>query len=242
MPIERYFADQPLDLHETLSIEGEELHHLFVMRSKKGDEIEVINGQGLLARGYLNLLTKTKAEIVIENVTQSTQAHPKIILACALPKTCKLDWIIEKGTELGVDCFWLFPGDKSVLKTLSEGVLKRLRSLTIASIKQCGRLFLPEIMIKSKIDMWNSVPTKTRLFFGDTRPSATPFHRIWHADSPSERDSLIFVIGPESGLSQQETGLLETLGAQGVNINLNILRTETAAIASIAIIAALYRT
>jgi len=235
MPAERYFIEEDLNLHETKILKETEFHHLVrVMRAKKGELVELVNGRGSLATGIIQEISKDKAFIVIQDLVTTAPRTTSVILAQAMPKINRLDFILEKGTELGADEFWLFPGQLSVKKEFFPHQLERLQALTIAAMKQCGRLFLPKITLKPELNQW-PLQVEHRAFFGDVDPQAPLFSQQWnqtgHLGSP-----IIFFIGPESGFTDKETTLLKQKGVQGVRLHSNILRTDTAPIMALSLI------
>ncbi len=212
MPADRFFLPQPLQ--SPLFLEGKELHHLaHVMRARIGETLEIVNGQGELATAELVSLDKKKAELKIISHKKASPPQQKLILAQAY--TRHLDWIIEKGTELGADEFWLFPGDQSEKKVPQ---LPRLETLAIQALKQCGRLFLPKIVSKPSLPQFSG-----SVFYGD--PHASPLKGPFST-------TIIFIIGPEKGFSPRELDYLAKNG-QGVSLHENILRAETAAITAL---------
>jgi 16S rRNA (uracil1498-N3)-methyltransferase len=220
MPADRFYIPRPLK--DPLTIEGDELHHLSkVMRIRPGETLEIVNGMGDLAIAEVAILDKKSARLKIVSHHHGKPERP-LILAQALTRS--LDWIIEKGTELGVTEFWLFPGERSEKKELSPTQLHRLETLTITALKQCGRLFLPKIQLKSPLDRWTA--PQGSLFFGDVSPKAPilkgPF------SSP-----VVFFIGPEKGFSPEEIDILLKFKARGISLHENILRAETAALAAL---------
>lgn len=223
MPAERFFFDDSLDQPEII-LEGEELRHLKVMRLQEGEDLEIINGRGQLAMGKVSNLEKRHATIHIINKKDFPKASFELIVAQAIPRASRLDLIVEKGTELGMTQLWLFPGDRSERPTLSPTQQKRVRHLSIAAIKQCGRLHLPELHLLPPLKRWD--PLKLPSFFGDLDPDAPPFEKLWKENPPQKGFS--FIIGPESGLSKKEEALCRELGAKGVKLHSNILRTDTA--------------
>jgi 16S rRNA (uracil1498-N3)-methyltransferase len=230
MPIERYFVDCELKNNESVQIRDREFHHLsHVMRSHTGDQIELINGRGQLAEGMILESKKDYAIVQIRKCIQAVEKPTKIILAQALTKQNRLDFILEKATELGVDAFWLFPGELSIKKELSEHQLEKARLQLIAALKQCGRLFIPEIHLFPALQKCRSI--EGTAFFGDVSPTAEPLKdQIIKIEQPS---SLIFFTGPESGFSSREIARLKELGVKGAKLHENILRTDTASILAI---------
>ncbi len=238
MPAERYFLDATFQVDEPYELTAAEFHHLsHVMRDKVGDTIELINGKGCLATGVITRITKDKAIVIIEKFTQEEPIKPKLILAQAIPKQNRLETIIEKGTELGVDEFWLFPGSSSLKKNLFPQQIERMLAITIAAIKQCGRLFLPTIHVLPSLEQWEKFSSLS--FFGDLSAQATPFHQA-AKEMHKMQYPIIFITGPESGFSTAEVDTLYRLGSIGVILHHNTLRTDTAAIAGLSILNYLY--
>lgn len=225
MPSNRFYIDADLK-NGTLTLEGEEFHHLSrVMRLQENDAVEVVNGRGTLALTTVQTIGKNQATLKIDSL-QTADKPREIILAQAIPRMNHLEWIIEKGTELGASSFWLFPGDYSEKKELSSNQEDRLKALSIAAMKQCGSLFLPSILIKPPLTAWTPIPGS--LFYGDTRKNAPKLPNTF-------KDPITIFIGPEKGFSKAEIDILEhKLKAQGVKLHENILRTETAGIVALA--------
>lgn len=232
MPKERFYHPQPLQLHETITLSREESRHLAqVMRVKSGESVEIVNGAGVLAKALVSSSSKDSVSLAIQHIEVAPPPTSIVALAQAYPRQTHLDFIIEKSTELGVDEIFLFPGRLSEKKELSQHQINRLEKLSIAALKQCGRVYLPKIHSMPPLEKWGSLPLDAA-YFGDTDPSAPIFWKLMqHAPG---QDRIIF-IGPESGWAQNEIETLLKLGATGVKLHGNVLRTETAAIASLAL-------
>lgn len=232
MPAERYFVDAILKANDEIQIADQEFHHLkHVMRTRKGDFVELVNGKGALANATVTDILKDKAILKIESAAQAAKPQNQIILAQAIPKPNRLDYILEKGTELGTDAFWLFPSTHSVKKEFSPNQEVRMRTQVITAMKQCGRLFLPEIILKPPIEKWD--PFSEGAFFGDVDPQATLFWEIWQNYKVGK--TVVFCIGPESGFTEEEEELLREKGAMGVKLHENILRTDTAPLVALSL-------
>lgn len=238
MPEKRFFVPSALNEHSSIKLEGDEAHHLkHVMRCKPGDGVELINGRGSLADSEVAAIGKTSIELKIGSVRNEQPPAFEIILAQAIPRQGKLEIILEKGTELGMTSLWLFPGKLSEKKEFrfSETQLTRMEKITIAATKQCGRLFLPTIELKPSLESWEK--PLLPLFYGDTSSDAPTFYSSWLKEPPTR--GLIFIVGPEPGFHLKELEKLKDLGAQGVKLHHNILRTETAPLAALSLISQL---
>lgn len=192
----------------------------------------MINGRGQLAEAHVARIEKKKAVLRITKVEESPPSPLKAILVQAIPRINRLDLIVEKGTELGMSELWLFPGEKSEKKKLSEQQFNRLKTISISAMKQCGRLYLPPITIHPPLAKWESYPSPS--YFGDLSETAPTIFEEWQKKPPS--NELYFFIGPESGFTNREVELLKENQAKGVSMHENILRTDTAAITALAII------
>lgn len=222
MPAYRYYIDDPLDqTHATL--DGLEHRHLTrVMRQKEGELIELVNGKGKLAKATLEQIKKNESLLNLEHVDFFPLRY-RLYLVQAEPSLTHLEFIAEKGTELGMSELILFKGDKSQ-SHLSESKLMRIKAKLIAALKQSGRVYLPQIKWKKKLE-----DLDLRVDFscyGDLTPKASLLYERLHKQHSFE--SYAFYSGPESGFSQRELNIFKELQYSGVSLHSNILRTETA--------------
>ncbi len=234
MPHNRYFLDEPFQENATVVLAGDELHHLSrVARARTGDRVEMVNGRGQLAKADLIALKKDEAKLHLVQISEGSPQKTPLILAQALPRMNLLEWIIEKGTELGVSAFWLFPGMLSEKEQLSEAQSARLTHLSIAAMKQCGRLDLPKIACKPPLLKW--APISGTPLFGDAQEDA-PYLWELHLALPLPAPVVLF-IGPESGFHSKECEFLQNcLKAKGMRLHSNTLRAETASLSALSII------
>lgn len=216
MPHNRFFLDAPLT-GESITLTDEEHQHLLVMRLRKAEELEIVNGKGDLATG--TIVEVAKKETYIELTSHHHDATRSGITLCqALPKFPNLQLIVEKCTELGVDTISIFPSERSEKYTLSTSQMERLEKITIAALKQSGRLLLP------KIEWLKEMPRLTgSITFGDLETK-----------NKMKGGETHFINGPEKGFSEKELSEMKKLGYVGISLGPHILRTETAAIAACA--------
>lgn len=230
MPAERYYYPGNLDPSDSIVLDGPEFIHLSkVMRSRVGDLIELVNGKGALAQGQVVRLDKREAHIRIEDCRTEKPSERRLIIAQAIPRLNRLETILEKGTELGMDEIWLFPGALSEKTTFSENQLARMEYILITAMKQCGRLFLPKLVFEKELKKWEKLNLPA--YFGDVREDASHFFDEWVRRG--KQDKFLFFIGPESGFTIEETEKLESLGAKGVKLHPYVLRTDTASLCAL---------
>ncbi|MBF5051223.1 hypothetical protein CLAVI_000864 [Candidatus Clavichlamydia salmonicola] len=235
MPADRFFCNVPLSNKLIFILDDpKEFHHIIrVMKSSEGDIIEIVNGCSELAQCQIIKISAHKVSLEVINVT----VFPKksiLTLYQALPRPHRLDLIVEKGTELGINHFIFFPGEKSEIQQLSPNRLTRLQTLAISAMKQCGRTDLPSISVVKNILKWKINELPPLCYFGDLSPTAPPFVSL-HKEHLNQ--DLGFIIGPESGLSEFEEKHIRALGAKGTKLHPFILKTDTASL----VVAALLR-
>lgn len=233
MPIERFFTNEDnITIGSQVILTDAELHHLIhVTRISEGEKVGLVNGRGILAHAVVTHVRKREAELLVENVEMHPSPSKEVILVQAIPRINRLDFILEKGTELGMSEIWLFPGKRSERKQLTPSQLEHMRAVTIAAMKQCGRLHLPHIELRKSILEWSAIDGKA--FFGDLSADAPAFKDVWTNFSLSSK--VLFFIGPESGFTEEEEHFLRKMHVQGVKLHDNILRTDTAAIVALSL-------
>lgn len=220
MPHDRFFIDAPLAQNQTVVLEDVEFHHLQVMRIKENERIELVNGQGMVAEATVVALGKKNGTLRVESLSLKPKPAEALILAQALTRANRLDFIIEKGTELGMTDLWLFPAFLSEKKEVN---LERARQIAIAAMKQSGRLYLPKIEFYPSLQ---KCPMRANAYYGDVSASPLAYRK----------GSATLFIGPEKGFAEKEIEWLKEQGAIGVKLNANILRSDTAALAGLTVL------
>ncbi len=229
MPEYRFFINDPLREDARIAPDPMEFHHMIrVMRVKEGEQIEVINGQGILAYAIVETVEKKRAFLRIVKRTDSSPS-PSLQIGIALLQGSRYETFFEKGTELGITSFLLFPGDRSKKKAISDSLQQRFMQIAISALKQSGNLYLPKLQIMPPLHQWKTFPNPT--FFGDFSDETPIFEQLFFASQSSEQPAApLFLVGPESGFSQREETLLRNKGALPVRLHTHILRSETAAL------------
>jgi len=229
MPANRYFIDADFKVGNRLELAGHEQHHLAnVMRNHVGDRVELVNGRGGFANASVMMVGRREAVLEVKDVIQHPPPKSTVILAQAIPRANRLDFILEKGTELGMSELWLFPAERSERGKFSETQLERMQHVTIAAMKQCGRFYLPRIVIRDHFSKWEKF--EGVVCFGDLECRKGDIAAL------KNKVRILFVVGPESGFSESEVVFLRTTGAKGLKLNDNVLRAETAALSGLSII------
>lgn len=224
----RFFIDieQFVD-GDSVFLEGSEFHHIrSVVRIVEGEEVPLVNGKGGFARGVVESVERHRCRIRVLSSEHKEKPQAKLFLGLSILRPNHLDFAIEKGTEVGVDTFVLFPGDKSEKKEISSSMRRRLDAIITAAMKQSGRNFCPAIQEAASLeDAFVYLPSPR--LFADLQEEAAPLVKRLH-ELPKE-SPVSLLIGPESGWSEEERRLLRKEGPP-VLLHSNVLRAETAAI------------
>lgn len=216
---------------DNIELDGPEASHMInVMRLKPGEHVELFDGKGTLAEAVIMEVKKKVARLQIENSkTQSPPANNRIIIAASIAKGQRLDWMVSKCTELGVDHIFPVICERTVKLSKGANAVERLEKLTISSAKQCKRLFLPTISKpQSLTDSLSSIKQTypdCQMIFGGLNQNTRPINHI-----KTNTDTVAF-IGPEGGFTTEEQTFLEQNAVTPTKLTDTVLRTETAAIA-----------
>jgi 16S rRNA (uracil1498-N3)-methyltransferase len=217
-----------------LCLEGDEARHLrTVLRARPGDEVALFNGRGLEAVARVVALLEENVQLEILSCSSpERKARVALTLATAVPKGERFRWLIEKATELGVDCIVPLVTERSVVDP-GEGKLDRLRRTIIESSKQCGRntLMTLEAPVAWR-EFLSRAGHRSRLLVADR--GGQP----WSPLLVEGTSALTLAVGPEGGFTPGELALAQEHESLHVSLGPTILRIETAAIALAALAAA----
>lgn len=222
---ERYYLREEFISGRTYFLKDNEHHHLKVMRTREGEEIELVNGQGGLAKAQVEEIEKEKTLVKALVCSKTPIPATQIYVGLPLMRPSKLEWVIEKGTEIGAAGFFLYPADHSTQDHLSDHQIERLGNITISALKQSGRLYLPHLEVLPHLS--SLFEKEMQIYFGDVRESAPLLERT--------KESTLLITGPESGFSEDEIKLLSQNG-KGVRLNPNVLRAETAPLVALSLL------
>lgn len=223
------------------TLDGELFRHMArVLRLSAGDPVTLVDEQGGEHDGVIASIGR---ELVTVTITRSNheplpEASSLRITVCqALPKGEKIDLILQKGTELGAYDFWLFGGSRSVARVRDDQrdlKLERWNRIAAGAARQCGRRTVPAVhWYPTAAEAAAAATHDLRLILWEEERTSSLKNRL---DGTPDPGSVIVAIGPEGGFDPRETDLFIRHGFQSVSLGTRILRTETAAIAIVAIL------
>jgi 16S rRNA (uracil1498-N3)-methyltransferase len=222
----------------TLITNRKQLHHIVnVLRFGTGDKIVVFDGQGKDYQGVIKNLAKNEIEISIEKITQVNKDPVLITLACAVPKRAKLDFIVEKCTELGIDRIIPMKTARSEVSFNKQKMLSKVnhwQQIAINSSEQSQRSFIPEINELNNFETIISEIDKYELAIMPVLKEKS--NRITEAIKGFRGKSLIVFIGPEGDFTKEEVKLAQVKGVKLVTLGPRVLKIDTAAISVTAIL------
>jgi 16S rRNA (uracil1498-N3)-methyltransferase len=235
----RFYCPQPLIEGAVVDLPDAVAHHLHVVRQQPGDEVVLFNGEGGQARARLREIGKRRASadiLAVEDVDVELP-YPGT-LAQGLPEgSSKMDWIVEKAVELGVAAVQPLAAARSVVKLSGERAEKRQahwEGVIVAASEQSGRNRLARLAPLQDFGRYIAQPSdQPRILLS---PRATQSLAGWARATPP--CPVTFLIGPEGGFSAQEEDAAIAAGALALSMGPRVLRTETAGLAALAVLAA----
>jgi 16S rRNA (uracil1498-N3)-methyltransferase len=204
----------------------ESKHILRAKRKKNGDEIHFTNGKGDLFKG---VIIKSKPRVVTncQLINHIEAVERKITLAVGFIKSNRLDFLIEKITEIGINKIILFSSENC---NYYSDKIDRFRKITRQAIKQSLRYYLPEIETIKNFDSLVKESSGYDNKYVTDQTAQIGLSEIMNQIKIEKTNNIIYIIGPEGGLSEKEIELAITKGFVNVNLGQHRLRTETAAL------------
>ena len=216
-----------------LIIEREESRHIVrVLRKKVGDTIYVTNGKGILFTTKIDVINKNNTELKITNSKKESKTKFHINIAVAPTKNNdRIEWFIEKSTEIGINTISTVLCEKSERKIIK---MDRLEKITISAMKQSLQLHKPIIEELVSFEDFTRNCKSDNKFIAHCKES----EKLFLNNCKIKAKTITVLIGPEGGFSDNEIDLAEKHGFISVSLGNNRLRTETAAIAATQILSA----
>lgn len=239
MRIPRIFTPQELALNQTIELEEQASIHLGrVLRMQAGQSVELFNGQTLYSfLAVISELGKKRLTLTIESQLEEKQASPLYSeIAVAVSKGDKMDLIVQKATELGVNRIVPLISARTDVKLDEKRWQKKLQQwqqIMYSACEQCGRNDLVEITDITKIaDYFKQCEASNKFICHPVEAkSLSDYQKL---------DNIAFCFGSEGGLTDEELALAEQAGFAHISMGPRVLRAETAPLAALAIAQSLW--
>ena len=233
MRIPRIFTEQALQTGQEIQLEEQASNHLSrVLRMQEGRELILFNGEGGQYQAHISAINKKSVSANIRAFDAESRQSPLITeLGIAISKGDRMEWLVQKATELGIHKITPLHSENSQLKLNAERKLKKQQQwqqIAISACEQCGRNIVPEMAPITPIADWlTSVEADKKLVL---------HHRSEASLTGASPASLALLIGPEGGLSPTEITIAQQQGFQSLTLGPRVLRTETAPLTALSII------
>jgi 16S rRNA (uracil1498-N3)-methyltransferase len=236
----RFYCPQPLSIGLHFDLPDTVAHHVHVVRLAPGDVVTLFNGEGGEYTAVLDSVEKRRASATIKAHTPREAELPyAVTLAQALPEGSKMDWIIEKAVELGVASVQPLAAKRCVVKLAGDRAEKKLshwQGITVSASEQCGRNRVAQLAPVAEFRDWIGQQDMHRRVL--LTPRATQSLADWARHQPPQ--ALTIMVGPEGGFSDDEENTALAQGALALSMGPRVLRTETAALAAISALNAVW--
>lgn len=234
MRIPRIYLNQTLDAGQEVQLDSRSTHYLAsVLRMKPGMQLVLFNGSGLEYHGTINTLEKKAGAFLVEkSVDPQTESRLVTTLAIGISRGERMDYVIQKSTELGVSTIQPLFTERCEVKLDDKRSSKRLEhwsKVSISACEQSGRVVLPTIEQPTSLEMWLASEQDYQARF------LLDLNQERELADISTPESVAMLIGPEGGLSENEKALAIGKGFIGLKLGSRTLRTETAPVAALSL-------
>ncbi|MEF3168293.1 MAG: 16S rRNA (uracil(1498)-N(3))-methyltransferase [Deltaproteobacteria bacterium] len=222
---------------ESIVLNGSEAHHLSrVLRLGPGEEIDLLDGEGVIARARVETSGRETVIVTVLNRRILPDDRLPVDLYCSLLKGERMEWLVQKAVELGTRSIHPVLAEHSVPRLESSRLktrVLRLNEVSRQALKQCrgghATSIHPILPLDAALREAKGTPVR---FVLDERGCAAPLASEWQ--NAEHGQPIAILVGPEGGLSQSERSLAHEQGFRPVTMGKRILRAETAAIAALA--------
>ncbi|MFZ5748056.1 MAG: 16S rRNA (uracil(1498)-N(3))-methyltransferase [Pseudomonadota bacterium] len=226
----RLFVEAPLAPGRMLRIDGPQAHYLVsVMRMRVDDPVKLFDNATGEWVGVAREVRKRDLTLEVTQHLRERETVPDLWLCAAPIKKGRIDWLVEKACELGVDCVVPVLTRRTVVDRLN---LDRLTAHMVEAAEQCGRTALPSLAEPVKLSaLLRDWPADRALFFADETGGTAAMEAMRTRPGPAA-----VLIGPEGGFDSDERAAIRALPqAIGISLGPRILRADTAAAAAVAL-------
>jgi 16S rRNA (uracil1498-N3)-methyltransferase len=232
----RVYVDPPIAAGKLLVVEGSAANHIArVLRLRSGDELTVFDGSGGEFGARIEELRREAVVVAVEEHRALDRESPlPLTLAQGISRGERMDWIIQKATELGASRIVPVFTKRSVVRLDEKQAARKMqhwRAIAVAACEQCGRNRIPELA--TPVDFVDVLAAEAA---GSTRVVLSPTGDLRVDDLKDVAAGITVLIGPEGGLEAAEQAAAIAAGFKAVRLGPRVLRTETAAIAALTII------
>ncbi len=236
----RFHVAAPLACGATIGLPAGAARHAQVLRLQPGDPLTLFNGDGGEYAASVVRMGRNDVEVCIDGFDPvDREPRTRVLLAFGMPANERMDWLVEKATELGAAALQPLVCERSVLRLDGERAEKKRRhwqAVATAASEQCGRTRVPEVAPVAALGDWLRQPAAMpagmeRRWLLSLQDGAPP------CALSSAEGSCSVLSGPEGGLSPLEEAAARGAGFQPLSLGSRVLRADTAPLAALALLA-----
>jgi 16S rRNA (uracil1498-N3)-methyltransferase len=235
MRTSRIYVDMPLQAGCVLSLPAEAAHHLVVvLRAKVGQPVTLFNNTGIEAQCEITRADKKQLEVRVDALDRVERESPlRIHLAIGISRGERMDFVLQKSTELGVHSITPLFCERTEVKLAEDRLQKKVgqwQKIIIGACEQSGRAILPVLHAPTSMDLCLKEDASAQRFVLHHRSDNTL------AQQQEKPVSVLLLVGPEGGLSDSEICQAQQAGCEALTLGSRVLRTETAPLAALSVL------
>jgi 16S rRNA (uracil1498-N3)-methyltransferase len=216
--------------------------HVQVLRMQPGHTLTLFNGEGGEFNAEVQHMGRSDVRVLVgEHRNAECEAAMQVHLAVGMPANDRMDWLVEKATELGVHRITPLMTERSVVRLSGDRAEKKRahwQAVAVSACEQCGRNRVPVIDAPESLNAWLARQTpQAEVVHGvlSLHASTQPLNAL-RADEGASKATWVLLNGPEGGLTDAEDAAARAKGFAAVSLGERVLRAETAALGALALL------
>jgi len=237
----RFYHPEEMEPGRVVALAEDHLHYARrVLRMHQGDHLDLIDGRGFEYHGVIHNMTSEGVWVEVLEKNPILDPSVGLTLCQSLLKADKMDFIVQRSVELGVNTFIPFVSSRSVVRLTPEAAgrkVARWRKIATEAARQCGRSTIPTVeTVLSYDDMLHRADEEAvKVIFWEAESERT-IRQIFRDDEGGLSPRYFFIVGPEGGFSGDEVFRAKEAGFLSVSIGKRVLKVETAVLSILAIL------
>ncbi len=248
----RFYCDTPLISGQTFVLPATAARHVQVLRMQPGHTLTLFNGEGGEFEAEVTHMGRSEVQVRVgAHSALEREALRAVQLVVGMPANERMDWLVEKATELGVQRITPVMTERSVVRLNGERAEKKQahwQAIAISACEQCGRNRVPQVDVPLRLEAWLSSSQNTDqqknveglravMSLHESTQALSSLLQNGQVDQVAEssiHQPVVLLTGPEGGLSDAEDAAARQAGFVAVSLGARVLRAETAALAALA--------